>query len=98
MVPSGSVTPLAVSDAVGADEVVEAATGEIVAVSTTSTELVASEVVTSTPGEVVGIVTEAAEVLTAATPTEEVARRAELDLVLALHADFLDEVMVELEK
>lgn len=69
----------------------------MVAASTTSTELVASDVAT-TPGEDVGIMREATEVLTAATSTEEVARRAELEVVFALHADFLDEVMVEFEK
>ena len=67
----------------------------------TSTEVeAASEVATTIPGEDIGIVTETAVVLTAA-PLEEVARMAsgtKLDLVLALHADFLDVAMVELEK
>jgi len=76
VVPFGSVTPLEVSDAIGADEVV-AATSETtgVAVSMILAGVVASEV------------------------ADEVARTAsELVLLLALHADFLDEVMVELEK
>jgi hypothetical protein len=78
VVPSGSETPVAVSDAVAADEVVEAET--------------------MMPGDTVGIVTDAAElVLTAAMPMEEVVRTPrEVELDLALHADFLDEVMVEL--
>lgn len=101
MVPSGSVTPLVDLNAVGADEVAGSGTGETVAVSKTSTEVeAASEVATTIPGEDIGIITETAVVLTAA-PLEEVARMAsgaELDLVLALHADFLDVVMVELEK
>ena len=98
VVPSGSVTPLAVSEAVAAEEVVEAATDETVAVTRGSAEVVASEVAT-TLGEVVGMATKAAEVaLTAPTALGEVARTAsELVLLLALHADFLDEVAVVLE-
>jgi hypothetical protein len=94
VVPFGSETPLAASVAVGADKVVA------VTVWMASTEVDTSVGGTMTPGEVVGIVTDAVEeVLIAATPLDEVARIAiELVLLLALHADFLEEVMVELEK
>ena len=78
----------------GADEVVAGT------VWMASTEADASVVGIATSGEVVGIITDAAEVvLIAVTPLDEVARLAtELVLLLALHADFLEEVMVELEK
>lgn len=100
MVPSGSVTPLAVSDVVAADEVVDCGRGEtVVAVSRTSIEVHASEVAIATSAEVVGMVTEATEVmLTAATPVEVAMRAIELALLLTLHAHFLDEIIVELEK